>query len=62
MKKKTKDEEMTMREYLDLQRKITQRYEFKEYLKGNFLAAVSTVTAIIALLVSIAALIVAILK
>lgn len=62
MKKKTKDEEMTMREYLDLQRKITQRYEFKEYLKENFLAAVSTVTAIIALLVSIAALIVAIVK
>ena len=62
MKKKTKDEEMTMREYLDLQRKITQRYEFIEYLKDNFLAAVSTVTAVIALLVSIAALIVAIVK
>lgn len=62
MKKKTKDEEMTMREYLDLQRKITQRCEFKEYLKDNFLAAVSTVTAVIALLVSIAALIVAIVK
>lgn len=62
MKKKTKDEEMTMREYLDLQRKITQRYEFKEYLKDNFLATVSTVTAVIALLVSIAALIVAIVK
>ena len=62
MKKKTKDEEMTMREYLDLQRKITQRYAFKEYLKDNFLAAVSTVTAVIALLVSIAALIVAIVK
>lgn len=62
MKKKAKDTEMTMQEYLALQRKKTQRYNFKEYLKENFLAAVSTGTSVIALIVSIAALIVAILK
>lgn len=57
MKLRKKKEITIMREYLDAQRKITQWYNFKEYLKDNFLASASLCVAIAALIISIIALV-----
>lgn len=58
MKLRKKKEITTMREYLDAQKKVTQWYNLKEYLKDNFLASVSLCVAILALIISIIALVI----